>query len=203
VAPAGKALSLPAKLKPDFSHNFVDQNAANKPDRPFEVVFRAMELLRPDNRFDEMDLLIDRKTLRKFFDFCKGIVQDSFRLNLYLVNDTLLIQQCMKSPTKCMGHSGGSPLGYSFDKAVTRLPYGLRDSSSYHRVIQYDFGSLKCAVRFQADVAYGYREPMEISEDQLSEVAPRDQQMDSLAAAFSLLTLKDAGTDTLLDYGPS
>jgi hypothetical protein len=181
-------------LKPGFGHHFVDQNAANNPRRPFEVVFKAVELMRPNFRFDGIDVLTDRNTLREFFDFCKGIVQDSFRLNLYLANDTLIIERCIRSPTKCLGHPGGSPFGHSFEKAVTWLPRGLNDSSSHHRVIQYDFGGLKCAVCCQVDVSYDDPKSVGKAAGQLPQVAAHDEKMESLVAAFSLMTLNETGT---------
>lgn len=150
--------------------------------------------MRPTVRFDDTDVLTDRNILRKFFDFCKGIVQDSFRVNLHLVNDTLIIERCMRSPTKCEPHSGGSTFGISFEKAATQLPRGLEDSSSHHRVIQYDFGGLKCAVRYEVDASYDYPESVAEAGEQPSELAAHEEEMESLTAASFSMTLTETGT---------
>ena len=128
---------------------------AKNPRRSFEVVFQAVELMAPTTRFDETDLLTDRRTLRGFFDFCtgRGIAQSNFRVNLYLVQDTLIIERSARAPSTFLNQSDGSSFVKSFKKAVTQLPRGLTDTSSHQRVIKYDFGGLKCAVRFDVDVS--------------------------------------------------
>lgn len=150
--------------------------------------------MRPTVRFDDTDLLTDRNILRKFFDFCKGIVQDSFRVSLYLVNDTLIIERCMRSPKKCVAHSGGSAFGNSFEKAVTQLPRGFEDSSGHHRVIQYDFGGLKCAVRYEVDASYDDPESVAKAGEQSLKLEGHEEEMESLTAASSSVTLAETGT---------
>lgn len=148
----------------------------------------------PTVRFDDTDVLTDRNILRKFFDFCKGIVQDSFRVNLYLVNDTLIIERCMRWPTKCGAHSGGSTFGNSFAKAVTQFPRGYEDSSDHHRVIQYDFGGLKCAVRYEVDASYNDPDLVAKAGERLPELAAHEEEMEPLTAASSSMTLTETGT---------
>ncbi|KAK7746283.1 hypothetical protein SLS53_002242 [Cytospora paraplurivora] len=153
-APVYKEITLPLKVQPDSGIQYVDQNASRLPRYPFEVVFHAVERLDPTFRFDSIDVLVNRNSLRKFFDFCMGRTQDSFRVNLFLVKNTLVIERCVKSPKEYLSSSGGSGFGHNFERATTRLPTGLSDSSAHHRVLGYKLGGLECAVRFEVDASF-------------------------------------------------
>lgn len=184
-------------VKPDSGRHFIDQNANKIPDYPFEVVFQAAELMNPTVRFDEIDVLTNRNSLRKFFDFCKGRVQDSFRVNLHLVHDTLIIERCVKSTTEFLYGSGNSGFGHNFEKAVTRLPQGLGNSSGHHRVLQYDFGGLKCAVRFEVDASYDPNTLGE-SERQVPNARSNAEEIASLGTAFSSIKVSKTGSGSTL-----
>lgn len=125
------------------------------PTYPFEVVFQSTELMNPSLRFDSIDVLVNRNSLRKFFNLCMGRTQDSFRVNLYLVNSTLVIERCVKSPTKeFLNGSSGSGYGHGFERATTQMPPELLDSSAHHRMLRYELGGLECAVHFEVDASY-------------------------------------------------
>ncbi|KAI3390416.1 hypothetical protein diail_9728 [Diaporthe ilicicola] len=188
-APVFEAIPLPITVKPDSGRQFVDQNAAKVPNHPFEVVFQAAEMMNPTVRFDEVDVLTNRNSLRKFFDFCKGRAQDSFRVNLHLVNDTLIIERCVRSTTEFLQGSAGSGFGHNFEKAVTRFPPGLEDSSGHHRVLRYDVGGLKCAVRFEVDAFYNDPETTAINEDQIPKVERHNEDVESLAMGFTSMVV--------------
>lgn len=180
-------------VKPDSGRHFIDQNANKIPDYPFEVVFQAAELMNPTVRFDEIDVLTNRNSLRKFFDFCKGRAQDSFRVNLHLVHDTLIIERCVKTTTEFLYGSGNSGFGHNFEKAVTRLPQGLGNSSGHHRVLRYDFGGLKCAVRFEVDASY---DPNNLGEtkQQIPQARSNGEEIASLTTAFSSIAVNKTGS---------
>ncbi|KAK2597170.1 hypothetical protein N8I77_013033 [Diaporthe amygdali] len=192
-APIFEEISLPATVKPDSGRQFVDQNAARIPDYPFEVVFQAAEMMNPTVRFDDIDVLTNRNSLRKFFEFCKGRAQDSFRVNLYLVNNTLIIERCVRSTTEFLYGSGGSGFGHNFEKAATRLPPGLENSLGHHRVLQYDFGGLKCAVRFEVDASYKDPEIAGPTERQSPTVEALGEGIESLATGLSTMVMSDDG----------
>lgn len=181
-------------VKPDSGRHFIDQNANKIPDYPFEVVFQAAELMNPAVRFDEIDVLTNRNSLRKFFTFCKGRAQDSFRVNLHLVHDTLIIERCVKSTTEFLYGSGNSGFGHNFEKAVTRLPQGLENSSGHHRVLRYDFGGLKCAVRFEVDASYDDPSTLGETERQVSKAQSNGEEIASLATAFSSMAVNKTGS---------
>lgn len=142
-------------------------------------------MMNPTVSFDKIDVLANRNSLRKFFEFCKGRAQDSFRVNLHLINDTLIIERCVKSAVQFLYGSGGSGFGHNFERAVTRYPPGLEDSSGHHRVLRYDFGGLNCAVGFEVDAAYDDPETAGVSEGHDSKMEAHGQELNSLATDIS------------------
>ncbi|KAG6368198.1 hypothetical protein INS49_002399 [Diaporthe citri] len=195
-APIFKAISLPMTIKPDSCRHFIEQKAMKLPDYPFEVVFQAAELMNPTVRFDEIDVLTNRNSLLKFFDFCEGRVQKSFRVNLHLVNDTLIIERCVRSTAEYFPGSGASGFGHNFEKVATRLPRGLENSSGHHRVLRYDFGRLKCAVCFEVDSTYGDPETVRESETYIPKAKSYGEESKSLATAFSSIAVDKAGSES-------
>lgn len=150
--------------------------------------------MNPTVRFDEIDVLTNRNSLRKFFDFCKGRVQESFRVNLHLVNDTLIIERCVRSTTEFLYGSSNSGFGHNFEKVATRLPRGLGNSSGHHRVLRYDFGGLKCAVRFEVDASYDDPDTGGEIEGHDPKAESYGDEITSLATAFSSIEVNKAGS---------
>lgn len=150
--------------------------------------------MNPTVRFDKVDVLINRNSLRKFFDFCKGRTQDSFRVNLHLVNDTLIIERCERRTTQFLLGSEDSGFGRNFEKAVTRMPRGLESSSGHHRVLRYDFGGLNCAVRFEVDASYGDPNALGGSEVNIPGAESHGEKAASLSTAFSAMGMDKTGS---------
>ncbi|ROV91345.1 hypothetical protein VMCG_09679 [Cytospora schulzeri] len=190
-APVYQSIPLPIKVQPDSGFRYVDQNASRLPKYPFEVVFHAVEKMEPTFRFDSIDVLLNRNSLRKFFDFCMGRTQDSFRVNLFLVNNTLIIERCVKSPKEYLNNSGGSGFGHNFEQATTRLPPGLQDSSSHHRVLRYKLGGLECAVRFEVDASYDdpNESVVQVSGAGIPSGVSQRDDIESLGASLSSMAL--------------
>lgn len=143
--------TLPVTIPVDSGKHYVDQNKSRAPRYPFEPLFRAAEVMSPDYRFCDVDVVINRNSLRKLLDFCHGRRQDSFRVDLLMVEHTLIVERCEKSATTIVRGSKDSGYGRNFEKAFTQASKGLEDSSSHHRVLSYNLGSLNIAVRFEVD----------------------------------------------------
>jgi hypothetical protein len=105
----------------------------------------------PDYSFANVDVLMNRNTLRRFFDLCRGASPSrrEFRLNLFVVRNTLIVERVEKFNLTRQEVAAG--YGKGFEGACSDIPNGLEESECHHRVIEYDFGSLKCAVRFEVD----------------------------------------------------
>lgn len=102
----------------------------------------------------QVDVLVDRKSLTWFYQFCTGNISSTFRLDLYLVQNTLIIERSLKSPS---AYRGAGPVystwAESFKEAVVQMPRACEHTSCHHRVIQYDFGGLKLAVRYEVEAS--------------------------------------------------
>ncbi|KDN60491.1 hypothetical protein CSUB01_11571 [Colletotrichum sublineola] len=146
---------LPFTLPKDKGAYFVDQNAERVPEFPFEPLFRATATMNQSFRFDDVDVLVNRNSLRKLLDFCAGRRQDSFRFNLHLIHRTLVIERCEKNARKLVMGSQDSGWGRNFERLYTKYPPGLEDSASHHRALRYQLGELVCVVRFEVDACYG------------------------------------------------
>lgn len=143
--------SLPMRVSPDSGVHFIDQNSFRVPKYPFEVVFRAMDVMNPTSRFTDIDVLTNRNSLRHLLDFCHGKCRDGFRIDLYLIQNTLVIERCERSTKEMIRGPGNSGFGHSFEEAVTEPPPDMTDIAGHHRVLRYDLGGLNCAVRFEVD----------------------------------------------------
>ncbi|KAI0112275.1 hypothetical protein GGR51DRAFT_557459 [Nemania sp. FL0031] len=153
-APIWQHHPLPVTLPADKGTYFIDQSAARVPRYPFEPVFRAAVAMNPTINFADVDVVINRNSLRKFLDFCGGTVRDSFRVNLAIVNDTLFIERHEKNARELIRGRQLNGWGHNFEKTFTKLPKGLEHSTQYHRVIRYPLGDLNCVVRFEVDACY-------------------------------------------------
>lgn len=117
-----------------------------------------------------------------------GRTQDSFRVNLFLVNNTLIIERCVKSQKEYINPRGPG-FGHNFERATTRLPQSLLDSTAHHRVLRYKLGGLECAVRFEVDAAYDDPNETGVSgAGERGDAAERDD-LGSLEASVSSMAL--------------
>lgn len=145
---------MPITLQPDKGVFFVDQNAARIPKYPFEPMFQAAAVMNPQFTFDDVDIVVNRNSLRKLLDFSCGHSLDSFRLSLLMVNNTLFIERNERSARELLTGSNQRGWGHNFEKTFTKFPVGEDESSGHHRVLCYPLGHMRCAVRFEVDACY-------------------------------------------------
>ncbi|EFQ33871.1 hypothetical protein CGRA01v4_10767 [Colletotrichum graminicola] len=147
-------LSLPLTLPPDKGTYFIDQNTNLLPQHPFEAMFRAAAFMNPDASFNEIDIVTNRNSLRKLFNFCLGRSREDFRLNLHLVRNTLIVERCEKLTSVIINGSPSTGWGRNFEEASAKFPAGLEKSLGHHRTLRYSLGALSCAVQFEVDASY-------------------------------------------------
>ncbi|KAL0929522.1 uncharacterized protein CTRU02_215421 [Colletotrichum truncatum] len=147
-------VTLPVAVPADRGTYFIDQNAARVPEYPFAPLLRATASMNPSFRFENIDILVNRNSLRKLLDFSAGRLQDSFRINLHLVYQTLVIERCERNARELISGSKNSGWGRNFERTFTTYPTGLEDSTSHHRALRYQLGDLACVVRFEVDACY-------------------------------------------------
>ena len=106
--------------------------------------------MRPEFRFNDVDIICTRNSLRKLLDFCGGRALQSFRVNLSKVHDTLFIEQ-YDTTNMAYQHTGW---GHSFEQTFTTFPRGLEASIAHDRFLRYPIGDLNCVVGFEVDACY-------------------------------------------------
>jgi hypothetical protein len=143
-------LKLPfAVAKRSRMKHYRDANIARMPLYPFEPMFQSMSILNPGFRFDNIDLIVNRNSLRHLLRFTGGSVKQHFRLDLAMVHNTLIVTPVWKSVLEKALQKAN--YGRDFEDLFVQRP--LRDSSSYHRAIRYNLGPLNCAVLSELDAA--------------------------------------------------
>ncbi|KAK3332868.1 geranylgeranyl pyrophosphate synthetase [Cercophora scortea] len=149
-APVWQNLALPITIPNDRTNRPGNKPIWTTPKDQFYQVFQATALMRPEFRFNDVDVVTTRNTLRKFLDFCHGRTQDAFRVHVSLVRDTLFIEQYHVRPMTRQS----TGWGHNFEKAFTEFPPGLQGSTSHDRFLRYPIGELNCVVGFEVDACY-------------------------------------------------
>ena len=139
---------LPYSLERDSGYSFADYNYARRPKNPYSPMFAALRVMRPGYTFNDIDVLADRNNLRTLLEFTQGKPNGPLRLNLFLINNTLIIVR--KESKWCKRDNSGS-YGLNFEKHFTRTPEDMEDATSHYRAIRYHMGPLNVVCRFEAD----------------------------------------------------
>ncbi|KAI4692886.1 uncharacterized protein J4E88_001256 [Alternaria novae-zelandiae] len=145
---------LPTTLAQDSGRHFVDQNASRVPKYPFEPVFAALAVMKPNVVLDQVDIIANRNSLRKLLDFSAGRRLDTFCMGLHMVGNTLVVSRKERNAQQMIHGAPNAGYGHNFEKAFTMPDHGMGNSSSHHRVIRYHIGPLDCIVRFEVDAYY-------------------------------------------------
>jgi hypothetical protein len=161
--------SLPHTLKPDSGFNYKDYNYVRKPRDPYSPMFEALNVMKPDMCFNDVDVIADRNNLRVLLEFVSGVRNGPFRLDLFVTLDTLML---VRNGDKMWMQSGKGGAGYggNFEMAFTRPGEGLEDATSHYRAIRYPMGSLNVVCRFEAD-AYCDEAPDELTAEEVAVVS--------------------------------
>lgn len=146
VTPHKLPLSITGRSKKKHHR---DANMARIPQYPFEPMFQSMFSLNPNFRFDGVNLIINRNSLHILLRFVRGQVKESFRLNLAMVHNTLIVTRALKKASERMLDKNNH--GREFEDLF--LQHRLQDSGTYHRVIRYNLGPLNIAVLSELDAA--------------------------------------------------
>lgn len=150
--------SVAPKLAPDSGRVFIDQNAYRNPSYPLEPLIRAVTTSKSDFDFSSIDIITDRNNLRKLLRAVTGDFGNNdrnFTITVECVGTTVLLTRREERSSEVIPPGQFRGFGHSFEKAYTKWPKGMELSTGHHRVIQYDFGGLRCLVRFEVDVCHG------------------------------------------------
>ncbi|KAK8065052.1 General alpha-glucoside permease [Apiospora hydei] len=110
-----------------------------------QPIFQALEVTRPECRFDSVDVVMSHMVLTRLLLFC-GVAAAPFRINASLIHDSLVLKYC---PERVQPERAS--LGLQFEEATSSYPKGLEDSHNHWRVLRYRLGPLKRVVYYEAD----------------------------------------------------
>ncbi|KAF2018082.1 hypothetical protein BU24DRAFT_421095 [Aaosphaeria arxii CBS 175.79] len=163
--------SLPYTVPNDNGYHFVDHNHARQPKYPYAPMFCALSSMNPNVKFDDLDILADRNNFRTLLEYVQGKSTGPFRIDLHKINNTLIL---VKKADRFWRKANGISHGYNFESHFTQPEKGLEDATSHYRVIRYEMGPLRVAVRFEADACYQETEPREVVPTTLETVGKPD-----------------------------
>ena len=149
---------LPIQIKADRGVVFLDENKARWSKYPLEPLFRSIYFLAPEFDPKSIDLVTDRKNLRELLNIISGKLVKDFRVDIQLIQDTLLFTRWGKAAKSYI--SGSRGYGHMFEKALGTYPKSFAQSTSHHRVVKYTLAGMRIVLRFEAD---GYLPSQDIS----------------------------------------
>ncbi|KLU85175.1 hypothetical protein MAPG_04205 [Magnaporthiopsis poae ATCC 64411] len=156
--------------------------------------FTAMEAMRPDFLFDDVDVIIEARVLRKIFSYCfgediEGIEQQTgsptVRLDLFLAGEKTLfvehhrsgagffrtVSKPLPKSEKPSTHEDymklRSVVGTAFEQTYTRKQSLVARLGSHQRFLLYRIGDLKVLVEVGVDARF--QSPLSISPEELGE----------------------------------
>ena len=150
IPPIWNRPRFPPHLKPDSGVRYIDQNADRNPWSPLEPLIRAVSTMHPSFDFNTMDVITDRRPLRKLYGFVKG-EEDDFEFGVEVIGNTALLARMERQTRETI--PPGTFQGYrqAFEEAYTKVSVSAKSSTSHHRICQYKFGGLNFLVRCAFD----------------------------------------------------
>lgn len=140
--------NVPYNVPGDAGFHPTDYNYVRQPADPFSAVFNALTIANAHWNFRDTDILADRNNLRVLLEVVQGKTVGPFRLDLYLIFDTLII---VRREDGFWRRSDGKSYGFNFEKHFTTPTPDMADASSHYRAIRYRMGPLRVVCRFEAD----------------------------------------------------
>jgi hypothetical protein len=135
-------------LQQDEGDFFRDPNAARYPTYPIEPAIRALFTLNPKFDGNSIDFVACGSTMGNLLNFSRSMPA-VFRFDVQLIANTIFLIRRQNPPTEVYENVAG--YGHTFPEAYTQRNEGLKRSVCHQRVISYDFGGLRCLVRFGCD----------------------------------------------------
>jgi hypothetical protein len=152
---------FPLTVPHDTGISYIDEHAGRFPKFQSLPLFRALTALNPDFRFPEqkVHVVMNRTTALKFIHFFKNAKDQSFHVELVMVENTLFIH---RKTRYSKGGSAKKACGRNFEATLTVKDDELDDATSHHRYTMYPLGPLNIVCRYEVD---GYMVEDDIPED--------------------------------------
>jgi hypothetical protein len=163
-------------LNEDSGEYFRDPNAAKYPDSPMAPVVHAILAEAPEFNTTGVDLFACGSTLGSLLRFARG-VDKAFRFNVEMIGRTVFFIRKENDPKEVIQDVRG--FGHTFPEAYTTWEEDAKGSDTHQRIVQYNFGGLRCLVRFESD---GYIKDSSMSTGSSSAKMPASE--DDVLQAF-------------------
>ncbi|KAF2973446.1 hypothetical protein GQX73_g76 [Xylaria multiplex] len=141
-----KPLSLPCRLPEDSGEYMRDQNGARFPNHPIQPAIQALFTLNKAFDPSNVDVMGCASSLGDILRFVRSI-DSTFRFDVEVVGNTLFLIRNRKD--EVIPDVRG--FGHSFLNAFTSNESDDEIVKSHQRVVSYEFGGLRCLVRFECD----------------------------------------------------
>jgi hypothetical protein len=155
--------SLPTTLQNDKGQVFINQNGARS-SNPMAPIFSALQVMYPDQSLRDVcdmrsvDLITDRSNLRKLCYFASGQVRQGFRIDVEIVEQTMVFTRREERNTFVCKGDKLAGYGHEFEKNFLEYEKSVEGSTGHHQVAAYDIGGMKWMVRFEVDGYLGSEE---------------------------------------------
>ena len=157
-------------LKPDSGPRYVDQNTDRNPAAPLDSLVLAVQTYQQDFDFAAIDVVSDRRPLRKLYGFVAG-EPESFEFGVDIVGNTAIFVRIEKQTREELPSTTFQGFRQAFEEQYTKLSASAKGSTSHHRIVQYTFGGLSLLVRSAVDA---YLEELLEGADSSVVTHPRD-----------------------------
>ena len=137
-------------LKPDSGPRYVDQNTDRNPASPLDSLVLAVQTYQQDFNFAAIDVVSDRRPLRKLYGFVAG-EPESFEFGVDIVGNTAIFVRIEKQTREELPSTTFHGFRQAFEEQYTKLSATAKGSTSHHRIVQYTFGGLSLLVRSAVD----------------------------------------------------
>ena len=178
-------------MEQDSGDYYRDENAARFPMYPLDPAVKAVLHMAPEE-VSNLDVFGCGSTLGALLRFCSGDYH-SFSFVVQMIGHTAFFLRRNKSPTEVIEDIRG--YAHKYLETYTTWSKDVKGSASNQRIVAYDFGGLRFAVRFEAD---GYVVGETDEEDEENEgqsgVALEDDLANLLRSASAPTTQEELST---------
>lgn len=183
IPPVWSPPAIAPALKPDYGPQYVDQNTDRNPNSPLDSLILAVQTYQPDFDFPAVDMVSDRRPLRKLYGFVTGET-DAFEFGAEMVGNTALFVRMEKQTREELPSTTFHGYRQAFEEQYTKLSASAKGSTSHHRIVRYNFGGFVLLVRSGADVYL-----QELVKGQTSLEKPDTEDLLSQVNVFETLSL--------------
>ena len=118
------------------------------PEYPLAPMVQAIRETSPKFQYGDVDLVACGSTLGNLLRFTRG-VEKSFRFNVEAVGNTVFFVRKENNPKEIIPDVHG--FGHTFPDTYTTWEPEVKGSLTHQRIVKYQFGELRCLLRFECD----------------------------------------------------